>query len=78
MMERRTLVLGGTGMLGHKLFQTFRERFDTFVTLRAGGPPWHGYPFDPERDRGIGGVEASDLDTVAAAIAQARPDVVVN
>jgi len=74
----RVLVLGGNGMLGHKLFQTLRESFDTFVTLRASGPPWHGYPFDPDRGRGIGGVEASDLETVAAAIAQARPEVVVN
>ena len=74
----RVLILGGTGMLGHKLFQTFRERFDTFVTLRAGGPPWHGYPFDPDPGRGIGGIEATDFETVVAAIAQARPDVVVN
>jgi len=77
-MNRPVLILGGAGMLGHKLFQTLRERFDTFVTLRASGPPWHGYPFDPDRGRGIGGVEASDLDTVAAAIARARPEVVVN
>jgi dTDP-4-dehydrorhamnose reductase len=74
----RVLVLGGGGMLGHKLFQTLREGFDTFVTLRASGPPWHGYPFDPDRGRGIGGVEATDFETVAAAVAQARPEVVVN
>lgn len=74
----RVLVLGGTGMLGHKLFQTLRERVDTFVTLRSAGPPWHGYPFDPDRGRGIGGVEATNLETVAAAVARARPEVVVN
>ena len=31
----RVLVLGGTGMLGHKIWQLFRGRFDTWVTARA-------------------------------------------
>ena len=35
-MKQPVLILGGDGMLGHKLFQTLRDRFDTFVTLRAG------------------------------------------
>jgi dTDP-4-dehydrorhamnose reductase len=65
-------------MLGHKLFQTLRESFDAFVTLRAGGPPWQGYPFDPDRGRGVGGVEATDPDSVAAAIDRARPEAVIN
>ena len=31
----RVLVLGGTGMLGHKVWQLLRDRFDTWVTVRA-------------------------------------------
>ena len=77
-MKRPVLILGGSGMLGHKLFQTLRESFDAFVTLRAGGPPWQGYPFDPDHGRGIGGVEATDPDRVAAAINRARPEAVIN
>ncbi|HOC43089.1 MAG TPA: SDR family oxidoreductase [Thermoanaerobaculales bacterium] len=77
-MKQPVLILGGDGMLGHKLFQTLRDRFDTFVTLRAGGPPWRSYPFDPDHGRGIGGVEATDFETVATAVARARPEVVVN
>ena len=30
----RVLILGGAGMLGHKLLQAFRTQADTFVTLR--------------------------------------------
>ena len=30
------LVLGGTGMLGHKLWQFLAEQFDTYMTLRQG------------------------------------------
>lgn len=33
-MDKRTLILGGTGMLGHRVWLTLRERFDTFVTVR--------------------------------------------
>jgi len=30
----RVLILGGGGMLGHKLCQVFRLRFETFATVR--------------------------------------------
>src|SRR5437016_5762349 len=30
----RVLILGGPGMLGHKLWQTFSARFDTYATFR--------------------------------------------
>jgi len=32
----KIFVLGATGMLGHKFWQVFADRFDTFVTLRKG------------------------------------------
>jgi dTDP-4-dehydrorhamnose reductase len=32
----KIFVLGATGMLGHKFWQVFADRFDTFVTLRQG------------------------------------------
>ena len=32
----KVLILGGSGMLGHKLWQVFAGRFDTYVTLRQG------------------------------------------
>jgi len=31
----RVLILGGAGMLGHRMWRTFRDRFETFVTLRS-------------------------------------------
>jgi|SRR5215213_10194465 len=73
----RVLILGGSGMLGHKLWQTFAGRFDAYVTFRG---PASGYArtglFDPERS--IGGVSAQDFDSVARAFARARPEAVVN
>ena len=73
----RVLILGGSGMLGHKLWQTLSGRFDTRATFRQ--PPGfyaRAGLFDPSR--AIGGVSAHDFDGVVRALASARPEVVVN
>lgn len=73
----KVLILGGSGMLGHKLWQTLSERFDTYVTFRR--PPALFAPFgifDPART--IGGISAQDFDGLVSALAHTRPDVVVN
>ena len=64
-------------MLGHKLWQVYRDRFDTWVTVRSN---YHDYApyhlFDP--DRMLGGVEAFDFDTVLRAFAMVQPEAVIN
>ena len=73
----RLLILGSTGMLGHKLWQTYRERFDTWMTCRS--PAGDALPaalLDPARI--LAGVHVTDFDTVVRAVADVRPTVVVN
>jgi dTDP-4-dehydrorhamnose reductase len=73
----KVLILGGSGMLGHKLWQTLRGRFDTRVTFRRPPALYARLGlFDPSRS--IGHVSAQDFDSVVGALASARPDVVVN
>lgn len=73
----RVLILGGSGMLGHKLWQVFRTGFDTWVTVRGNVREYARYNlFD--RQRLIEGVNAFDFDTIVKAIASVQPDVVVN
>ncbi len=73
----RILILGGSGMLGHKLWQAYRSRFDTWVTVRSSYSNYARYNlFDPERT--LGGVDALNFDTVVRALATVRPDVVIN
>jgi dTDP-4-dehydrorhamnose reductase len=73
----RVLILGGGGMLGHKLWQSFRGRFDTWVTVRAGFREYAKYGiFD--RERMLPGVDASNLDTIVRALGTVKPDVVIN
>jgi dTDP-4-dehydrorhamnose reductase len=73
----RILILGGSGMIGHRLWLAFRERFETFVALR-GSPaerPW------ATLFAGVGVLEAVDLTDDAAlgrTLLRVRPDVVVN
>jgi dTDP-4-dehydrorhamnose reductase len=70
----KALVLGGTGMLGHKVSEVFSSRFDTWSTVRS-APQSNGIL---PAERVIPGVHVEDLDTVAVAVATARPDVIVN
>lgn len=73
----RLLILGGGGMLGHKLWQACRDRFDTSVTVRGPAASYRRYGLFDER-RLIPGVDAGDFDSVVRAVASARPHAVVN
>ena len=76
----RILILGGEGMLGHKVFQVLSRRFETLATFRSFNGLWRDYPMyaDVDPGRTMGGVDAMDFDTVVRAFAQIRPDVVIN
>lgn len=73
----RILILGAAGMLGHKLYQRYSGRFETFATVRTGYTAYTRYNlFDPKHI--IGGVDANNLDSVTRALAEVQPDVVIN
>lgn len=73
----KVLILGGSGMLGHKLWQVLAPRFDTYVTFRQAVSAYERFGiFDLERS--IGNVSAENFDSVASAVATIRPQVVVN
>ncbi len=73
----RILVLGGSGMLGHKLAQTLAPRAETWATVRGAAPaPAAAAVLDPART--ITGVAAGDTDAVARAVERTGADVVIN
>ena len=73
----RALILGASGMLGHKLWQVFRERFETWGTVRSSYQEYARYNlFDPSRL--LGGIDACDFHTVVRAFEMTKPDVVIN
>ena len=77
----RLLIVGGGGMLGHKLWQIARGRQDqveTWATVRTVTPALDA--LGVVDDRTIAGVDVDidRLDTLDAALDRVRPDVVVN
>lgn len=73
----RVLVLGGSGMLGHKLVQVLGEGHETWATIRDAEPTGPvAAILDPART--IGAVNANDPDSVERAISRSGAEVVVN
>jgi dTDP-4-dehydrorhamnose reductase len=74
------MVLGGAGMLGHKVFQALRERIaGTFCTVRE---DIRKPPFDRvellQGDDVVPGVNVTDFPALEAILAAFRPEYVVN
>ncbi len=75
--RKRILILGGNGMLGHKLWQSFQNCYDTWVTMRSSFHDYESYGlFDPLRT--LGGVDVQNFDHIARAVETVHPDVVIN
>lgn len=73
----RILVLGATGMLGHKLIQVLSERFEVIGTVRGPAKTYVDHPVLRQMAL-LGDVRAKSFDTVLRARAEAQPDAVVN
>ncbi|MBU1340001.1 MAG: SDR family oxidoreductase [Proteobacteria bacterium] len=74
----RILILGGTGMLGHTLWDHFSQRFpDTYATIRK-----NRNSYDPggrfNSSRIIDFVEADDFIELAGVMKCVRPDFILN
>ena len=73
----RVLILGGSGMLGHRLWIKLREAYETWVTIRGSAIPFPDRPEFP-RQHIYPNVDALVLDEVERALAAIQPDIVVN
>jgi len=76
----RLLVLGGDGMLGHKVFQVLAEPHEVTASFLSARGAWTTFPMYERtpKERLLGGVNAADFHSVVRAMARARPEVVVN
>src|ERR1017187_1035651 len=76
----KVIVLGGAGMLGHKMFQTLRERFPgTFCTVweDVRKPPFDRVELLPGNDV-VPGVDVTNFPALEALLSSSRPEYVVN
>jgi len=78
-MTQRILVLGATGMLGHKLTERLSRKFPTFATVRQAASPDSRAALAAFRDaRLLFDVDAGEPDAIARALDVAEPTVVIN
>ena len=64
-------------MLGHKLAQMYRDRFETWTTIRSSNAGLsHLNIYDP--DRLVTGIDAFRFDSVSETVERVDPDVVIN
>jgi dTDP-4-dehydrorhamnose reductase len=73
----RILILGGGGMLGHKLVQSLRDEFDTWTTLRGSAAAYDRYGLLESR-RVIERVDVENFSNVVDAMTAVRPDALIN
>lgn len=77
----RVLILGGTGMLGHQLWQTWRDKFEVYVTHRQESKLLQTnlvLSSFTKSDRVINPVSTNDLESVDKALELANPNIVIN
>lgn len=73
----KVLVLGASGMLGHKLVQSWQGRFEVWSGIRGRFADYEKYGIF-NKERTIENIDALNFETMAGAVRSVKPDVVVN
>lgn len=73
----KILIIGGSGMLGHKLVQTWKHRFDVWTTLKGEFEDYERFGMF-EKVKTIERIDAENIKTVETAIEKVRPQVIFN
>jgi len=73
----KILILGGSGMLGHRLWLNLSKTFETWVTVRTSAAEFPDWP-DLPKERVLPGVNALVFDQITRALAVVQPDIVIN
>jgi len=71
----KILILGATGMLGHRAATLLSERHEVVGTVRSPDPLAEAFA---QKARLVSGVSVEDFETVAHVMRDERPDAVVN
>lgn len=80
MSSPKLVILGGMGMLGHKMFQRLRERFPATACImrqRQNEPPANRIPL-LQGENVTGGVDAMDFDSLVRQLRQQEPHFIIN
>jgi dTDP-4-dehydrorhamnose reductase len=73
----RILVVGGSGMLGHKLVQRWQDDFDVWTTLRGKFADYERFGIF-QSEKTIDSLSVLDTSALAKAVQRIRPEVIFN
>jgi dTDP-4-dehydrorhamnose reductase len=78
-VSQRVLVLGGGGMLGHKMFEILSRDYETWCTLRVprDSGRWRTIELF-QSDRVLDACDLADRSTLERVLTRVQPDVIVN
>lgn len=71
------LIIGGSGMLGHKVYQRLKTQADVFATVRSGFADLEGFGIF-NKPNIFPEIDVTDIAAVKRVIAIVRPDCVIN
>ncbi|MCG2711228.1 MAG: SDR family oxidoreductase [Candidatus Omnitrophica bacterium] len=75
----RVLIFGGSGMLGHKLWQYLSVRFpEIFVVIRQSRRAYKAFKLFEDPEHVVDTVDAFDFSVVERVLGKIRPDVILN
>jgi dTDP-4-dehydrorhamnose reductase len=74
----RILILGGSGMVGHRLWVNLSKEHETWVTVRGSSSPFPEISMLPQRSFVRPNVDAQSFDEVTRALASIQPELVIN
>jgi dTDP-4-dehydrorhamnose reductase len=73
----RVIVLGASGLIGHKLFEKLSERFETYGTLKNKIKDYD-HPFFSCHENFIENINAHDFSSLVKKLDEINPDVILN
>jgi dTDP-4-dehydrorhamnose reductase len=73
----RVLILGGAGMLGHRVFKHFGKKHETAITLRKSLEYYRQFKMF-SADNAFANIDAREFNQVQAVITAYRPEAVIN
>jgi len=71
------LILGATGMLGHKLMQVLPREFNVTGTVRGSAARYKNHPILGDMTL-LSDVQAENFDSIIGAVALTHPEVIIN
>ena len=73
----KILVLGANGMLGHKIVQVLKDKFEVFGTILGSFADIEGYGIF-ERSKILENIDAASVEAISGAVDAIKPDYLIN